>query len=97
MSQEKTIDYQSAMPPSATVTPLQRAFSNRAFLVAVIVMAVVGVGMQFMTMFMKVYFKKEPVPLRAELVSIPGNISRCGCPCNREPNLRNVISSSLGK
>ena len=74
MSRAKTIDYQSATPPSATATPLQRAFSNRAFLVAVIVMAVVGVGMTFMTTFMKVYFKKEPVPLRAELVSIPDQI-----------------------
>lgn len=71
MSQGQTIDPGMGRPPSATRTPLQRAFSNRAFLVAVIVMAVVGVGMQFMTNFMQVYFKKEPVPLRAELVSIP--------------------------
>ena len=71
MSQGQTIDSRLAAARSASQSPLQRAFANRAFLVAVIVMAVVGVGMQFMTNFMQVYFKKEPVPLRAELVSIP--------------------------
>lgn len=74
MSQGKTIVPQIGIPASRTATPVQRAFASRAFLVAVIVMAVVGVGMQFMTNFMQVYFKKEPVPLRGELISIPDQI-----------------------
>lgn len=27
----------------------------------------------------------------------PGNFSRCGCPCNRDPNFLNVFNSSTGK
>ena len=38
-----------------------------------------------------------PVPNGPDVVSMPGNAPRCGCPCRRVPNFRNVFSSSFGK
>lgn len=70
MSQGNPIGAQVAVP-AMPGSPVKRAFSSRAFLVAVIIMAVVGIGMQFMTTFMQVYFKKEPVAMRALLDTVP--------------------------
>jgi hypothetical protein len=71
MSQGNTIGSPAGSLPGARLAPWQRAFARRSFVVAVLVMATVGLGMQFMTSFMKVYFKKEPVALRGDLLSVP--------------------------
>ena len=39
----------------------------------------------------------KPEPSGPELVSNPGNINLCGCPCNLDPNFRKVFNSSAGK
>jgi len=61
---------QTNLPPApspAPVSPWKAAFSNRAFLVAVAVLALAAVGLNAATEALQVYFKKQPVALRLRL------------------------------
>src|ERR1700722_9102204 len=40
---------------------------------------------------------ERPEPSGPDVVSRPGKRMRSGCPCKREPNLRSVRHSSMGK
>jgi hypothetical protein len=51
----------------APVSPWKAAFSNRAFLAAVVVLALAAVGLNAATEALQVYFKKQPVALRQKL------------------------------
>ena len=57
--------------PAATerpaASPWKAAFSHRAFLAAAVVLALAAVGLNAATEALQVYFKKQPVPLRARL------------------------------
>lgn len=77
------------------VTPVRQAFSNRAFLIAALVLMTVGVGMQFLTSSMKVYFRKEPVALRAPLLSLPQQMGPWTM-ISRDQPLQAEIEEALG-
>lgn len=48
-------------------SPWKAAFSSRSFIVAALVLAAAAVGLNAATEALQVYFKKQPVPLRARL------------------------------
>jgi hypothetical protein len=81
--------------PVEELSPVRAAFSNRAFMVAMLVLLTVGLGMQLMTGFMKVYFKKEPVPLRSSLLKISGELGPWVMVSRDEP-LQADIEEALG-
>jgi hypothetical protein len=60
---------QSSEPqrPSPSPSPWKAAFTSRAFLAAVVVLALAAVGLNAATDALQLYFKKLPVPLRARL------------------------------
>jgi hypothetical protein len=73
----------------------KQAFASKPFLVAVLVLLIVGIGMQFMTTFMKVYFKKEPVPLRLSLLKLPSKVGPWTMVAQDQP-LQADIEEALG-
>ena len=54
-------------PEPQRVSPFKAAFTSRSFLVATAVLALAAVGLNAATEAMQVYFKKQPVALRARL------------------------------
>src|SRR5207244_13120581 len=54
-------------PAPPAVSPWKSAFSSKSFLAAVAVLALAAVGLNAATEALQVYFKKQPVPLRARL------------------------------
>src|SRR5262249_3574788 len=60
-------------PPASTDIgeALGRAFKQPAFIIVVVVLLVAALGLNFAVSYMKLHFKKEPVPLAAPLTVIP--------------------------
>ena len=57
-----------ATPPAGdAASPWKAAFSSKSFLLAALVLGLAAVGLNAATEALQVYFKKQPVPLRARL------------------------------
>ncbi len=59
---------------AALVPAIRRAISQPQFLVAFVVLFVAAMSLGAATSYMKLYFKKEPVPLVKQLEQIPGSL-----------------------
>jgi hypothetical protein len=71
---EKHAQPQAANPPASLGESVKRAIGNPAFLAVFAVLFVAALSLNAATQYMKLYFKKEPVPLARALETIPRDL-----------------------
>ena len=62
------------MSQSRTTGTIKRVIAQPAFMAAVVVLAVAAVGLNASVGYMKLHFKKQPVPMARPLASIPADL-----------------------